>query len=128
MRPIPTNKGTRLFWFLMALHILNLSVDPIDPQPIHVPENLGYNEMESIVEIVLELVLNIENAIPEQEDDDTNKGLLSSNSFKLDYYQPNLSLDIHGEMDITVKHRLYAYHGPFSGQFHPEVVPPPPRV
>jgi len=119
----------RLFWFLMALHILNLSVDSPDPQPIHIPEDLGYNDMESIVEIFLELVLEIEDAIPESDDDDSTQGLLAQSGFQLDCYQPNLGVALKsGELATAALHGQFSYDDPYSSQFHPEVVPPPPKA
>jgi hypothetical protein len=47
-------------------------VDTPDPQPENVPEDLTYNDMESVVEIVLEQVLDINNAIAEKDDTDTD--------------------------------------------------------
>jgi len=119
----------KFFWFMMALHILNLSVDSPDPQPIHLPEDLEFNDMESIVEIILELVLEIEDAIPETDDDDSTQGLLVHNSLQLDCYQPGLGLDlIQGEVDIAARHGQFTYKDTYSDQFHPEVVPPPPKA
>jgi len=113
----------------MALHILNLSVDSPDPQPIDVPEDLEYNDMESIVEIFLELVLEIEDAIPESDDDDSTQGLLAQSGFQLDCYPPNPGVDLStGEMIAAVLHGQFSYKDPYAHQFHPEVVPPPPKA
>jgi len=66
----------RYFWILLGLQILNMSVDPPDGHSDAVAENLSFNEMESIVEIVLENVLDIKGAISEQdESDDTSTEL-----------------------------------------------------
>lgn len=55
----------------MGLHLLNISVDSADPEPEHVPEDLSFNDQESIVEIVLEKILGYEDAIEEYDDHDT---------------------------------------------------------
>jgi hypothetical protein len=53
-----------------------MSVDPPDGHSDAVAENLSFNEMESIVEILLENVLDIKGAISEQdESDDTGTEL-----------------------------------------------------
>jgi hypothetical protein len=54
--------------FLFALHILNVSVNPLDVFPDWTPEDLSINKMESITEIIFEEVLHIDNAFPEQDD------------------------------------------------------------
>lgn len=55
----------------MGLYLLNISVDPIDPRPEYMPEDLSINDQESIVEIVIEEVLGYQNAIDEYDDHDT---------------------------------------------------------
>ncbi len=70
MNFIRTNIIGKIICFLFALHILNVSVDPPDPEPEWVPEDLSVNEMESISEIICEQILHIDNAFPEQDDQD----------------------------------------------------------
>ena len=55
----------------MGLYLLNISVDPSDPNPQHIPEDLSFNDQESIVEIIVEYVLGYEDAIKEYDDRDT---------------------------------------------------------
>ena len=62
----------RYLWMLIALHILNFSIDNPDMQTPGSPEDLNYNEMESIVELLFENVLGIQNAIPEFDDADND--------------------------------------------------------
>lgn len=54
----------------MALYMLNISVDSADPNPNHIPEDLTFNDQESIIEIVLEKILGYEDAIKEYDDTD----------------------------------------------------------
>jgi len=123
-----SHPGLRIFCFLMALHILNLSVDSPDPRPNHIPEDLNFNDMESIVEIVLEQVLDIEDAIPEQEDDDTSHGLLMKTNFQPVFFQQQIGIEFMSGGDIAILHKNFFYYDPYSEQFHPEVVPPPPKA
>jgi hypothetical protein len=58
----------------MALHIFNCSIDVRDAKPDYIAEDLSYNEIESIVELVLENVLGLENAVAEHEEHDTDDG------------------------------------------------------
>jgi hypothetical protein len=57
----------------MGLYLLNISVDKADPEPEYIPEDLSFNDQESIVEIVVEKVLGFENAIKEYDDHDTEQ-------------------------------------------------------
>ncbi len=55
----------------MGIYILNISVDAADTHPQNIPEDLTYNDQESIVEIFVEKVLGFENALAEYDDHDT---------------------------------------------------------
>lgn len=113
----------------MALHILNLSVDVQDPQPEGVPEDLSYNDMESVVEIILEQVLGIENAIPEYEEDDSGHNVIVKSNFQPIFYQQQLAMDFMLDNgDIAIKHNMFLYIDNYAEQFHPEIVPPPPKA
>lgn len=118
----------KLFWFLMALHILNLSVDSPDLQPDHIAEDLSFNDMESIVEILLEQVLGIEDAIPEQEEDDSERSLLAKTNFQLVYYQQQIGIKFMYGDDIAFLHNNVFYRSPDFEQFNPEIIPPPPKA
>lgn len=65
----------RLFCFLMAIHVLNFSVDPPDQHVIVtasgvVREDLSVNEMESIGEWILEFVYGIDVVENDEPDED----------------------------------------------------------
>ena len=84
----PSSFYSRLFCLLMALYVLNFSVDPPDG---HVrttvygqeEENLAINEMESVGEWILEHILGVTNAIPEHDesDDSDEYGKVNSSFF-----------------------------------------------
>lgn len=59
-----------VLWGLMGLYILNISIDAADPTSNYLPEDLSYNDQESIIEIVVEQLLGFENAIREYDDHD----------------------------------------------------------
>lgn len=62
--------------FLMAIWVVNFSVDPPDTLLNETlsnnpkQENLHFNEMESVYEWVVEKVLGFEHAVPEGQDND----------------------------------------------------------
>jgi hypothetical protein len=65
----------RLLCLLMALHVINVSIDAPDPYaaprfPGERRENLSINEIESFSELLLEECFVLENAIPEHEESD----------------------------------------------------------
>lgn len=61
----------KFFWGLMGIYLLNISVDTPDPSPESVPEDLTYNDQESVIEIFIEKVLGFEDAIAEYDDNDS---------------------------------------------------------
>ncbi|MBW8199855.1 hypothetical protein [Flagellimonas abyssi] len=80
----------KIFWSLMGLYLLNISVDSPDRYPDHVPEDLSVNDQESIIEILVEKVLGYGDVFKEYDDpdkEDHNSG--SSFKIKLTVHQPN---------------------------------------
>ena len=67
---IRNSRTLRLLWFLLAAHFLNISVDSEDIRPDYTAEDLSINDQESVVEIVLEQFLDIDNAIAEHDESD----------------------------------------------------------
>lgn len=57
---------------MLAIQHFNVSFDAPDVQLSAIPEDLSFNEMESVLEIFTEECLNIENAIAEY--DEQNEG------------------------------------------------------
>lgn len=54
----------------MGFYLLNISVDTADPYPEYFPEDLSFNDQESIIEIIVEQVLGFTDAIQEYDDHD----------------------------------------------------------
>lgn len=118
----------RVFWLVMAIHIINCSVDAPDTHANYVSEDLSYNDMESIAEILLEQVFGIENAIAEHEEYDPEGGYsFNINKETVYYYQievKNTNIFNKGLLQITSINYIERYFL----QFHPEIEPPPPKV
>jgi hypothetical protein len=115
----------KFFWMLMALHVFNFSVDIPDPQPNQYPEDLSINDMESIAEIFLEKILEIENAVPEHEEHDDDNGKFN-NIMSIDCLD-KLYLDKLSQ-NITKFPVSFLFKEKYSSQFHPELIPPPPKA
>jgi hypothetical protein len=111
----------------MALHILNFSVDTPDGKPDNIPEDLTYNDIESVAELVLEKVLNIENAIAEHDENDTEDG--NSFDLKKEFVYYHLTKVKNDKIFDNGLHIIAStdYDEQYSSQFHPEIVPPPPK-
>lgn len=57
----------------MAIFIFNMSIDVPDEFNDFVKENLSFNEIESVGELIMEDILGFENFFEEQEDDDSDE-------------------------------------------------------
>ena len=116
----------RFIWLFVALNILNFSVDAPDGQPDFEKEDLAINDMESIVEIVLEEIANIDNAIPEHDEQDTEQSNLSKTKKSYDFYE-YFSRKITFPT-ITVQKKFTHKNNSLWEQFSPEITPPPPKA
>jgi hypothetical protein len=128
MKFIREHIGFKLLWLVMALHILNCSVDTPDPQPENIPEDLSYNDMESIVEIVLEEGLNIKDAIPEADDNDDAGTSDFTLKVNIDWFMPHQTFTISYFTPVLQVEHNFEYHEQYTEQFHPEITPPPPKA
>lgn len=109
---------------LLAMHVLNFSVDSPDLYPDCFAEDLSLNDMESIVEIVMEKVLHIDNAIPEHDEPDDNGSI----SVDLQYYV----LEAPVTVALVSSYTEYAYPIRWSesckSQYSHNIIPPPPKA
>lgn len=71
---------------MVMLQIFNISIDPEDLNPID--EDLSINEIESCVELVLEVILDQTDAIEEtdEQDEDSRKPTTSITFFSIDKF------------------------------------------
>ena len=111
----------------MGLYFLNISVDALDVNPEHLPEDLSYNDQESIVEILVEKVLGFEDAIDEYDDYDSdgfNKKKSISFEIVLSILEPSQTLD---SFLLGQKHNFPFYlNVPYDGIS--DIDAPPPKV
>ena len=110
----------------MAIHMLNICVDMPDASPDSIPEDLSYNDQESILEMLLEQAFNIEDAIAEHDEADDN-----SSSLSLEMFQDVI---IHADEDLIemnnwVDHSrsVTPYKRNYSFFYLKEINPPPPK-
>lgn len=60
----------KFFWISLTFLIFNYSIDVPDFYGDDIAEDLSFNDIESVSELFLEVVLGIENAVPEHDEDD----------------------------------------------------------
>jgi len=76
----------RTLWLLMAIHIFNCTIDAPDQTPPWMPEDLSYNEMETISEFVAEKIIGLDNFFPENDDNDSDDNSILKSKLTLDFF------------------------------------------
>lgn len=112
---------------MMGLYLLNISVDTADPNPEHIPEDLSFNDQESIVEIIVEQVLGYENAIKEYDDHDTEDHNEKKN-LKIELLVHWTSADKSAQQHLTENKDLHTYYDARLDKGFIEIDSPPPKV
>ncbi|MDI9256199.1 hypothetical protein [Flavobacterium sedimenticola] len=78
-------KVNQILCFLLAAYLLNISVDAPDVLS-NKAEDLTFNDQESVIEIVVEKILDFENSIQELDDNDTEQQSPIKKNLQIDYY------------------------------------------
>lgn len=118
----------KYFWLLMTALFINTSVDPIDPNGDWVAEDLSVNEMETIIEIVAEQILDIEDCFKETNDDDPDSSTAVKVLKDVSHYipvkipTPKLGSVLADALPIP------DYFKRFNSQFISEINAPPPKL
>lgn len=118
----------RLFWGLMAAYLLNISVDVPDATQPHMPENLAFNDIESVAEFFLEEILCIENAVPEHDDPDGNTEQENVVKKSLTLFFATTSFLINRTALSEGLSRLPLHIGAKYSNYTPAIISPPPEV
>lgn len=125
IRQLKNNAFTKILWGLMALYLLNISVDSTEPILTQNPEGLAINPQESIIEILVEQVLGYEDAIKEYDDNDKGDRNKKSN-IKIDLFN-NYTADCDGKASVveTKKQKFPDYNTFLNIRFQELDTPPP---
>ena len=125
---IRNNKIVRLFWCVLGLYFLNISVDATDSLYAETIENLALNNQESIIEIVIEKVFGFENAIAEQDDNDNSQNSIFKKIKNFDYVVDYQTVNSFSFPIISIQKQ--ADKLPVQHISNPllEIISPPPKV
>lgn len=118
------SKTLSLLWGIMAFYLLNISVDTRDFQNNAIPEDLSFNDQESIVELLVERVLGYEDAFIEYDDLDPEESqcqiTLKIEALLKPYFQIGKPLFV-AESSIAFSSSLAGLH---PGHFNIDNPPP----
>ena len=118
----------RLWTIVLAFTIFNCSIDSPDHTPFNTSEDLSYNDMESVLELVVEKVFCFDNIFIEYDDNDEGDGGQFSFKKGIDLFTPQSFYPFQfADVDTSpIKHE--GFKESYSSQFHPELIPPPPKI
>ncbi|MFY9309496.1 MAG: hypothetical protein WAQ28_10660 [Bacteroidia bacterium] len=104
-----------------------MSVDTPDAKPDSEPEDLTINDMESVVEIVMEEFLKIDNAIAEHDepDEDDKPGFEAKKEVSF-YVSPKFNLLI--QLPHNHTNAETPYNSALISDYSSDIVPPPPKA
>ena len=120
------NNVYRFFAFIVALQILNMSIDsPSAQMPAYLPNAENFNYIDTYVEFVAEVVLKFENAIPETKNRQ-QKELQMQKQFELVFQKIEpVTVSFNPEM---IKTSFINFSDKYAFQFIKEINPPPPKA
>jgi hypothetical protein len=124
------NKLFNVFWIVMALHILNFSIDAPDIVNENISEDLSYNEIESFSELIAENIFDIENAFSESDEHGDEESGFAKKIVDIKFYQVALEDEITKPSLINIKNNSTSvnYSKPFCSTIYISVFSPPPEA
>lgn len=112
-----------LLWML-TLHLFNVSVDPPDKEMFGVAEDLSINDMESVMEIIIEDFMGINNFFPEHDEDDSKSHRVY---IDIDFFEKIKIFSLTLSKDISDKNK-FDTDSSFFSDIQINLVSPPPEL
>ncbi len=116
----------RLLCFVLALYFLNFSVDSSDANPDTIPEDLTVNDIESLAELVTEVVLDCTNAFAEHDERDSDDGGMLD--FSKEFFCTNSSISIKPPCTFNISPQYSVRNSQPVLYISRDVNIPPPKV
>jgi len=116
----------RFLSLLLAIHILNFSIDSQDAAPDHIAEDLSLNDIESFYEFFLEDIVGIQNAVEERDERDQDDG--GSFESKKFYFSSVVSSVQSKPTDYIYELHVPKHNCPELAIRYSEIESPPPRA
>lgn len=96
-------------WLLLAAMILNYSIDVPDPNNDSVKEDLSYNDIESITELIFEYGFGWDNFVPEHDEDDREDDGGFAKKIELAFTLQSITFKIIPESTIPSQGHYFRY-------------------
>lgn len=104
-------------WIFLALLMFNNSIDAPDFYGDEIAEDLSYNDIESITELVLEVFIGIENAVPEHDEDDSEDGSNFSKKFNASTFNKIMIEDETFIFVVNTEHTFSPFQSCFENPY-----------
>jgi hypothetical protein len=114
------------FLILMALQILNLSIDAVDFNPLRAYTTESFNYYNSAVEFVSETIMQ-KDVFPEIKNT-SSKTTQSAKHLSFKIFQPNVFLEPTSKEELKAKRFTIIFKENYQCQFFKEINPPPPKA
>jgi hypothetical protein len=111
-----------IVWLIVSLQLFNISFDPADP--FLGTEDLSINEIESCVELVLEIVMGKEDAVKESDESDEAPGKPGTTITLFSVSCTNLSLE---NQTIDIKNLQPIFTSTDIESLNLPILSPPPK-
>lgn len=127
MKKFRNSTFCKIIWGFLALQLLNISIDSPDPHPNYIPEDLTFNDQESIVEFVAETLLGYEDFIEEYDDNDLNEET-NKKTYNLNWIATCFKASTNLNRYFLYKVKLAIPYEKNFSQPYLKIVSPPPEV
>lgn len=130
MNTLRQNKIFNLLWIVMALHILNFSIDAPDVIDRNIAEDLSYNEIESFTELITENILGIENAFSETDEKGDEETEFFKKYSEITFYFISSKDKTINDSLRSIKNRSTSnlYSTPYCSTIYISIFSPPPEA
>lgn len=130
MKRLKQHSVFKIVWMVMALHILNFSMDAPDATNSTITEDLSFNEIESFTEWFAEDVLNIEDAFSESDEQGDEESGFIKKIVDIKFYQVAFEDEIKTPSLKNIKNNSTSvnYSKPFCASIYISIFSPPPEA
>jgi hypothetical protein len=130
MKKFKQNNILKIVWIVMALHILNFSIDAPDIVNEYISEDLSYNEIESFSELITESIFDIENAFAESDEQGDEDSGFVKKIVDIKFYQVAFEDEIITPTLKNIKNNSASvnYSKPFCSTIYISIFSPPPEA
>lgn len=130
MNTLRQNKIFNLLWIVIALHILNFSIDAPDVIDRNIAEDLSYNEIESFTELITENILGIENAFSETDEKGDEQTEFFKKYSEITFYFISSKDKMINDSLKSIKNRSTSnlYSTPYCSTIYISIFSPPPEA